>query len=252
MAPKFENSVVIHQPHFLPWPPYLARVALCETFVVLDDVLYRKRYYHNRTRFLDQLGRLKWGTLPIHANSVTRISDATIDLTHRKIFHRFGNSLHDTHFHSPYFGEVWPAVKSFIQSIGSSRDLTYLAHVNVASILLLLSLLEIPGPKEIIFASAIAGDEMCRTSRLVSLAKHTRSHTYLTGWGASINPKIHDLQKFRQAGISVASMDAAKAKTIEPKFISCSGVSTLHWIFQCGKTYVRDKVTSYLETFVIK
>jgi hypothetical protein len=50
---------MIHQPHFFPWPPYMARVVLSEIFVVLDDLSYRKVYYQNCTKLIDNNGNVK-------------------------------------------------------------------------------------------------------------------------------------------------------------------------------------------------
>ena len=40
--------VAIHQPHYLPWLPYLDKADSCDIFVYLDNVQFQKRGFQNR------------------------------------------------------------------------------------------------------------------------------------------------------------------------------------------------------------
>ena len=42
--------VAAHQPHFLPWLGYLAKVAAADVFVVMDDLQYEAQNFQNRNR----------------------------------------------------------------------------------------------------------------------------------------------------------------------------------------------------------
>ncbi|MDR7579336.1 MAG: WbqC family protein, partial [Armatimonadota bacterium] len=42
--------VGIHQPHYLPWLRYMAKAALADVFVLLDDAQYTKNGWQNRNR----------------------------------------------------------------------------------------------------------------------------------------------------------------------------------------------------------
>src|SRR6185312_7870375 len=61
------NSVVIvaaHQPHYLPWLGYLAKVAAADLFVVMDDLQYEAQNFQNRNRMKLNHGP-QWLTVPL-------------------------------------------------------------------------------------------------------------------------------------------------------------------------------------------
>jgi hypothetical protein len=52
-AEKIKMAAVIHQAYFLPWLGYFSKLAFADTFIVLDDVFFRKRFHHDRTEIVD-------------------------------------------------------------------------------------------------------------------------------------------------------------------------------------------------------
>jgi hypothetical protein len=58
--------VAIHQPQYLPWLPYCAKAAGCDTFVYLDTVQYQKNGLQNRNQIKTSGGAM-WLTLPVNA-----------------------------------------------------------------------------------------------------------------------------------------------------------------------------------------
>jgi hypothetical protein len=56
--------VAIHQPQFFPYPGFFNKLSLADTFVIMDDVQYDKRYT-NRNRILAPQGPI-WLTVPIN------------------------------------------------------------------------------------------------------------------------------------------------------------------------------------------
>jgi WbqC-like protein len=57
-------KVAIHQPQFLPWPPYVHKVMSADVFVYLDTVQFSKNGVQNRNRIKTAHGAL-WLTLPV-------------------------------------------------------------------------------------------------------------------------------------------------------------------------------------------
>jgi WbqC-like protein family len=55
--------VAVHQPQFLPYPGFFHKLSLVDTWVVMDDVQYDKRFT-NRNRILAPSGPI-WLTVPI-------------------------------------------------------------------------------------------------------------------------------------------------------------------------------------------
>jgi hypothetical protein len=150
---RITKSIVIHQPHFLPWPPYLAKIALCESFVVQDDVHFRKGYFHNRTKLLDKNGIPHWITIPVHADSNTLLYQTLIAYENKNVLLKIRNRLlsdypaADSH---PSLGRILGFIKRalFVEKTKSLVDL------NMQSIMLLLDMLSITPPK-IYLASGI-------------------------------------------------------------------------------------------------
>lgn len=56
--------VAVHQPHYLPYPGYLAKVALADHFVFLEGVQYVRREWQNRNRVKGPQGAV-WLTVPV-------------------------------------------------------------------------------------------------------------------------------------------------------------------------------------------
>lgn len=241
---RIQNSILVHQPHFLPWPPYLALAGMCSTFVIQDDVQYRKGYYQNRTRIQNRVGQLLWATIPVHASSQTLINHVAVDCTNVRLISKIRNVIRDSYGSAASFASVWAAVDPFLAEIGRSPPMSRLSTVSTYSVLLLLNILRIT-PPTILFSSEIPSASESRTARLLSIIKHVRARTYLTGWGASTHPKVHDLNALARDGISVMTLRKRLAEPIEPDFLSTSGVSALHWIFHMGVDRVRDAILNY-------
>lgn len=59
------TTLSAHQPAYLPWPGYLARIAAADVFVVLDTVQFERGSFTNRNRIKTQHGE-HWLTVPLH------------------------------------------------------------------------------------------------------------------------------------------------------------------------------------------
>lgn len=247
---SIKGTVVVHQPHFLPWPPYLARIALCETFVVHDTVPYRRKYFHNRTRIQLNNKQLGWLSIPVHAHRNTCLVQTQVNASRPKLLQHLKSLTRESYRRSPFFPQVWQHLGSFFDSIGTTSQMQWLPNVNVASILLLLRLLKIEPPR-IIVASSLATDPLTdsRTSRLLNLITITGGHSLLTGWGASQNPAIHDFSDFASRGVRVLGMNKETARSIEPSFVAEDGLSMLHWLFTLEQSLLRRKLLSFAESF---
>lgn len=70
--------IVISQPRYLPFVPYLQRLKNADLFVFLDDVQRQSRGYENRNKILTQRG-VTWVTLPIASSSRALICNSQID-----------------------------------------------------------------------------------------------------------------------------------------------------------------------------
>ncbi|MFH0883015.1 MAG: WbqC family protein [bacterium] len=69
----------IHQPHYLPYPGYLAKVALSDAFVFLEGVQYVRREWQNRNRVKGPNGAV-WLTVPVSGDYGANIRDIRISM----------------------------------------------------------------------------------------------------------------------------------------------------------------------------
>jgi WbqC-like protein family len=239
-----EHIVVVHQPHFLPWPPFVAKLAVCHTFVVQDNVLYKKLYFHNRTRVLGHDGRPAWMTVPVHAHASSDIQSVQVDVNNLRLVRHLINIVRNTYCNAPEFKLIWPTFHSFLRGIGSRPELEDLVAVNVQSLLLLLESLDIPPPR-IVYASQLGNSGNTRTDRIVDLIQRVKGTAYLTGWGGSANATVHDLHLLEGHGIKTLTIQKDIATAIQPEFVSLSGLSTMHWLFHMPAHVVRSAILSY-------
>ena len=113
---------MIHQPHFFPWPPYMARVVLSEIFVVLDDLSYRKDYYQNRTKLIDNNGSYRWFTLPINKQSNSSIRETGLAKKNYKHFIKENITMIELNYSKyHHFHKVWGIVNEYLVNIGSNE-----------------------------------------------------------------------------------------------------------------------------------
>ncbi|MDR2438718.1 MAG: WbqC family protein [Planctomycetaceae bacterium] len=57
-----------HQPAYLPWLGYLHKIAICDIFVILDDVQFEKNSFTNRNKIKTPQGE-HWLTIPVQNKS---------------------------------------------------------------------------------------------------------------------------------------------------------------------------------------
>src|SRR2546425_7013893 len=70
--------VGIHQPHYLPWLRYFAKIARSDVFIVLDDVQYEKNGFQNRNKIKTAQG-WTYLTVPIRKPTQRPIAEIRID-----------------------------------------------------------------------------------------------------------------------------------------------------------------------------
>jgi len=233
--------VMIHQPHLLPWPPYIGRLLLSDYFVPLDDVPFRKNYYQNRTRLLAPDFTPFWLTLPV-SRTKGIIRHTFLNQHVKPSVNKWRTTFRQFYGKSRGWSAVWPPLERFISAL-QDGEFTTIYEASYASIHLLFRLLELKLPT--IRASSEFRESDDRTRHLITCTLGVSADSILLGWGKSSTETVHNLGRVRRAGIRVGRLNRARAVQIEPRFLAHEGVSTLHWLLELGPQEVADKLTLY-------
>ena len=57
-------NIAIQQPEHLPWIGFFNKMSQCDLFVYLDNVQFKKRYFENRNKVMND-GEVLWLTVPV-------------------------------------------------------------------------------------------------------------------------------------------------------------------------------------------
>lgn len=225
---------MIHQPHFIPWPGYFARCLSVDEFIILDDVLFKRSHFQQRTMYFTRSGTPKWLTLPIEkAKSKQRIADTRIAPTLKlKVWRRgFCHSYRDT----PYFDKVWPEVERAIEEHRPS-----LLNVNLALIHLVISLLYKQAPDLIHYPSVSMSSsfnhENDRTKRLISICHSLEVSHLILGHDAQ---RVHNLEALAAANVKLVEHIYTGPEEERPT----PGVSLLDWLLKRGDAWTAERLS---------
>lgn len=206
------GTVMIHQPHMLPWVHYLARMSLAEAVVFLDNVPFRKGYFQNRTSIRGKNGQSTMVSLPIERGrsrrmlSQTRIFD---DYGKRKLFRTTECAFKDNFRWRMHGGALRQNIL---------RETSSLARYNIDLLVMCLMMLRWPIPRIYLSSSISSTDDP--TGRIVEICRELEYTKILCGWGAST--RIHDSIVLDKAGLSLIGL---------PNLSDGSPHSALHEIF---------------------
>jgi len=172
--------VAAHQPAYLPWLGYLAKIAACDLFVVMDDLQYEAQNFQNRNRIKINHGAA-WLTVPLERGLRSeRICD--------KYIANAGSGRHDwrqrswrtlqTHYGSaPY----WPRYADALHDL-YHRPWHSLVALDLHILSLFMRWFEIRRPLMLASSLGLRGH---KTERILDLCRVVEAEVYLSGSGAS-------------------------------------------------------------------
>jgi len=211
-----------HQPQFMPWPGYFAKMLQCDLFVVLDDVQYKKNEWQNRNRIWSRDGG-QWLTAPVLHKFPQNINETLLNGTvnwrdkHLK-------TLEQVYSRTPGFAAVWSGVKKLY-----AADHKDLSGINFASMEMLRALLAVRTKMEFSSANPVEGTA---SLRLVNLCRKFGADTYLAGAGGR---DYMDLRLFEKAGIKVLFQDFVCPVYAQPGGGFIPNLSALDLAFNAGE-----------------
>lgn len=100
--------VTIHQPEHLPWTGFFHKMLCADLYVYLDHVQYRKNYFQNRNKIVNNEGKEIWATVPLKKGLKSqRIMDKEIvDGFGRKYTSLIESSYRNSKYFEKYFDSL--------------------------------------------------------------------------------------------------------------------------------------------------
>ena len=183
-------KVAIHQPNYLPYLGFFHKLSLVDTFVIMDDTQYDKKFT-NRNK-IKVPGNWIWLTVPINkkhkfvANKIVEINNE--ENWQSDHFEKINRSYSNSEFFKKNY-------KTFFEKI-YSKKWDHLFTLNYELIIQLIDWLDIK--IEVIKESElnINGNS---TDRLVNISKKIGAETYVSGMGGKeyMNEKMFETNNIK-------------------------------------------------------
>jgi hypothetical protein len=214
-----------HQPNLYPYAGFFAKLISVDEFVIVDNVQYVKKEYHNRNMLKFSDGTSKWLSIPVKNSGRYKqdIKSAEIDDKYdwRKLHLR---TLELNYRKTAFFDEFFPSMRELFV-----KDWTMLSDYNIAFIRKSMEYLGITTPLTIASEKEICGEAH---ELILDICRKTGAESYLHG--------IHGLDyvdfDFLSAN-GVASLIQVFVPIEYPQMHGAfiPNLSILDVIFNCGK-----------------
>lgn len=184
--------VAVHQPNYLPWLGYFAKIAQADVFVLLDDVQFSKGSYTNRVQ-IARSGAGVWLTLPVRHEFGAAID--AVQVARDDWARSHADTLRQSYRKAAHFGDVWPTISDWLA--GASGSLAAINGRLVRDIAARLGLAARFETSAALGITAEAADE--RLALIV--ARLAPGGTYLSGGGGA---KYQSAAVFDAHGVTLA------------------------------------------------
>ncbi|MCP4304317.1 MAG: WbqC family protein [bacterium] len=168
-------------------------MAYATDFLLLDDVQYRHRFYHNRASIKNSQGLAAWMTLPVAPTHRCPLVD--VRLSPSFDVEALNGKVRDAYRRSPYYDAVWPRIRELIE-----REAPVLWRVCAATIEWVMLELGLTMPR--IFSSSASGPYLDPTARLLYGCGATGADWIIMGEGGSLD--CHRTESIERAGVAIA------------------------------------------------
>jgi hypothetical protein len=108
--------VSIHQPAYLPWLGYLARIAASDVFIFLDTVQFEKNSFINRNR-VKTAGGSHWLTIPLHVRGHLGATLLDMEIDNRRDWRRKHlRTIDQSYRRAPHFAANAPRLAALFDA----------------------------------------------------------------------------------------------------------------------------------------
>lgn len=215
----------IHQPNFLPWIGYFAKVNQSDIFILLDNIQYpRGKSVANRSSI-----KTPNGTLEIVV-PISKVAASNGILNFNEISHNNPNwnvklfkSITQAYSKAPFFNKYWENIKEIL-SINSFSEM------NISFINFVLKELELKA--KVYKLSDIPNLSNDRNQRIIDLCKHFNANVYLSGSGGK-NYNDEDLFKRNEIELLYTNYISKSYPQLWDAFTP--NLSVIDLLFNCGE-----------------
>jgi hypothetical protein len=187
--------VAVHQPQYLPWLGYFAKIDRADVFVLLDTVQFKKNEWQNRNRIKTAAGP-QWLTVPVTYQFPQRI--AAVGVNNRERWqHKQRQALISNYRQAPRWDVLAPLMEEIL-----TPQWEGLAALNIFTVKGLAKILGIETPLYV--ASELPPFPEDPDERLIAITRHFGADTYLAGGGGR---DYMDLGRYARNGIEVLFQD---------------------------------------------
>jgi len=183
-------TVAIHQPNYIPWAGYFAKMRACDVFVFLDDVQMPSRGNYVSRVLVPGASEPKWLSVPVNFKPGDRISE--VRLADKGFAKKHLGTLRSLYARSPYFKQVFGLLEPLYSEPGDT-----LGAFNMAVVEAIAGYLQMTCRFE---KSSVLKPEGESDDRLISLARLVGADTYVSGKGGQ---NYQDPAKFAATGIGL-------------------------------------------------
>jgi WbqC-like protein family len=194
-----DRVVACHQPNFLPWLGFFAKIARSDVFFLLDDVQFtqgaNRHNWTSRVRIGAANGPM-WLSLPVRRSGEGRqlILDLKTDDQSRWL-PKMLKTLEESYRKAPHSAECLPLIVEIL--------LRHQGSVCETNIELIHAICEMLGLSTTVIRSSQQPVEGTATERLVNLTRSANGTTYLSGDGADDYQLIDE---FGSAGMQLRKL----------------------------------------------
>jgi hypothetical protein len=188
--------VSIHQPLYLPWQPYFAKIANSDAFIFLDDVQYPGgRSFFNRNIIKGPNGKILLTAPVVGRSELPLIKNLKLDITKNLQFNHW-KTISLSYKKSKYF-ELY---QKPLEEIYLGQSYSSLASFSVDLVCCISALLKLK--TKFYRSSELMSSSSSGAGRLIDLVKQVNGSRYLTGSGAG-SMRYMDISEYEHEGILV-------------------------------------------------
>ena len=216
--------VAIHQPNYVPWCGFFAKMHACDVFVFYDDAQMTKNSYINRCLINNQ-GRKAWLTVPAKFSFGDNINEVIISDERWKQKHI--QTLRSVYGRTTFFKEVFGLIEPIYLNAGNSLAQTNMSFLRVLAAYLGLSC-------RFGLSSSIPTDTSS-DDRLIDICRALGADTYISGKGGD---NYQDHNKFKTAGINLEVKSYTPISYDQTIDSFMPGLSIMDALFHLGKSTI--------------